>query len=289
MIQDEVKRTTYQASNISEQIHIGNVILKLLHLCRVEEAIEMIDARLPSLQEVINLHPPYSQVAIGTVIDKLKTHIAHLVQQALFVPEEEQDFIQLPELIRCRKKAHRDKTIQTRLAPTSSQIHALEVDDTIITDEKKIAEAIKNHWETVFQEKPIRLRSLRRWLIKFKTRIGNIVDTDWQITRAQVEIAIKQASASSPGPDGIPYAAYQGFDGSTDIILAVCQALLDGKTPPSHMEFNHAFLVCLPKKPVRSDPGGFGVSDCFGTKLGEDCKPGSTRFSLWQKHDSERG
>jgi hypothetical protein len=186
-------------------------------------------------------------VTIGTVIDKLKTHIAHLVQQALFIPEEEQDFIQLPELIRNRKKAHRDKTIQTRLDPTSSHIHALEADSDIITDEKEIAVAIKTHWETVFQEKPIRLRSRRRWLNKFKTRIGNIVDTDWQITRAQVEIAIKQASASSPGPDGIPYAAYQGFAGSTDIILAVCQALLDGKTPPSHMEFNHAFWYVFPR------------------------------------------
>ena len=98
MIQEEVMHSSYQASTVSEQIHIGNTILKLLTLCSFEEAVTTMESRLPSLNEHINLNPPYSQESIGVVIDKLKTYIAHLVQQVLFVPEEDQDFIQLPNL-----------------------------------------------------------------------------------------------------------------------------------------------------------------------------------------------
>ena len=69
-----------------------------------------------------------------------------------------------------------------------------------------------------------------------------------------VSQAIKCAKNTAPGPDGLPYAAYDGGpliegllrDATHSLTFEVADTLDD---------FNAAYLACLPKKPERTDNG----------------------------------
>jgi ribonuclease HI/exonuclease III len=59
--------------------------------------------------------------------------------------------------------------------------------------------------------------------------------------------SIRSANNSTPGPDGIPFAAWRAVpDLSAKVLSGVLDALVRGLTPPSG--FNHGFLFLLPKK-----------------------------------------
>ena len=59
--------------------------------------------------------------------------------------------------------------------------------------------------------------------------------------------SIRSSNNSTPGPDGIPFAAWRAApDLSAKVLSGVLDALLRGLTPPPG--FNHGFLFLLPKK-----------------------------------------
>ena len=88
----------------------------------------------------------------------------------------------------------------------------------------------------------------------------------WHLQIQHVKEAIKHAHETAVGPDGIPYRAYSCFEGSAEILFEAAQALLtaDGPDPPPN--FNVAFLCCLPKKPVKTDPRSGDLYDAKSTR-----------------------
>ena len=59
--------------------------------------------------------------------------------------------------------------------------------------------------------------------------------------------SIRSSNNSTPGPDGIPFAAWRAApDLSAAVLFGVLDSLLNGLSPPAG--FNHGFLFLLPKK-----------------------------------------
>ncbi len=98
---------------------------------------------------------------------------------------------------------------------------------------------------------------------KIPTAISSVANANWQLTIEHIELALKHASPSATGPDGIPYSAYQRCALAGQILCDVALELLKGTTPPEELHFNWAFLVCLPKKPVKV---GAIHGDIYGPK-----------------------
>ena len=69
-----------------------------------------------------------------------------------------------------------------------------------------------------------------------------------------IQIAVKHAGSSAPGPDGIPY-EYRFYDGGGHILCDALQFLMASPDPSILPEgFHHSRLICLPKKPAGHDP-----------------------------------
>ena len=66
-------------------------------------------------------------------------------------------------------------------------------------------------------------------------------------TLADILSAIKNSNDSSPGPDGIPFAAWRAApDLAAPLLLSVIESLCGGQPPPSG--YNHGLLFLIPKK-----------------------------------------
>ncbi len=137
-----------------------------------------------------------------------------------------------PEPILIRKKEHWDKIIQKQLGTPPSNLNCLLVNDKIDTDKNNIAKALVQHWGNVFSAKGINRTELRRWLKKYPIAISSVANADWQLTINHIDLAMKHASPSATGPDGIPYSAYQGCALASQILCEVALELLKGTTRP---------------------------------------------------------
>ena len=89
-------------------------------------------------------------------------------------------------------------------------------DGNIETNPKDMARALGDHWKKVFSARPTTDgATLRKWLTEHPYGIPTMLRKDtkaWLLTQQHVEVAIKQSNNSSPGPDGIPYAAWRKWD-----------------------------------------------------------------------------
>ena len=146
---------------------------------------------------------------------------------------------------------------------------------------------LREHWGQVFDQKSIDTELLGTWLNEVLPRRNDLLaerglpskrSTLWKIRRKDVEDAIKAPSKTMPGPDGIPYKAWQVLGPlGIDLLYEATKALGsdDGARMLQEAEiasdekghtFNLALLCCLPKKPIGIDP-----------ILGEFYSPASTR------------
>ena len=89
----------------------------------------------------------------------------------------------------------------------------------------------------------------------------------WRVRRCDVEQAIRAAGDTSPGPDGIPFAAWRSIKGlGVSILLGVARQLEREDAPEALQQayadeseigthgYNLGTLVCLPKAPTGEDP-----------------------------------
>jgi len=160
----------------------------------------------------------------------------------------------IPDAVRTRKREQIDKRLARLLPGAISSIGALVCPDgTLLTEDDDIAKELARHWGEVFAEKPIDKDLLRAWLEGISPLELDATDPSWDLLPSSVADAIRFATESSPGPDGIPYKAFKACSLSLDILVAVATALLVQGELTLPDDFNASFLCCLPKKPVSFD------------------------------------
>ena len=85
----------------------------------------------------------------------------------------------------------------------------------VVTDGPAIADALRVHWEPTFVRREINTRRLGKLLVEdasapngLRSAVQPMLRSKfaWRIRRRDVRRAVAMSSASSPGPDGIPYA-----------------------------------------------------------------------------------
>ena len=139
----------------------------------------------------------------------------------------------------------------------------------MVTDGPAIAEALRTHWEPTFTRRTINAHCLEQWLAEDATAPNGLrgavqpllrTHSAWHVRCRDVRRAIEMSSASAPGPDGIPYAAWRRLGPfAVDVLHQALQALsceggmeallqafpLDAE---GNTEFNQAILAFIPKK-----------------------------------------
>ena len=124
----------------------------------------------------------------------------------------------------------------------------------ITTDTTCMADLLRNHWSRTFHHKETNRPHLKRWLQAAYEEEGppcKAKPQEWTPRKKDLIRAIKIAGSSAPGPDGIPYAAWQrAGNGAVDILWAALRAInTDDQATTHYPDFNQATLVCLPKNP----------------------------------------
>ena len=120
-----------------------------------------------------------------------------------------------------------------------------------------MASALKAHWEKAFRKKQTCRMTRQRWIeedIRFRSPSShNAQDAIWDLTQADVEKALQLSGNSSPGPDGIPFAAWRArkslaapvmFAALLQLTLADCLDILG----EDFADFNENILTFLPNK-----------------------------------------
>ncbi|MBM3946426.1 MAG: hypothetical protein FJ315_03360, partial [SAR202 cluster bacterium] len=158
-----------------------------------------------------------------------------------------------------------------QLAPGRSASTLSAVSDSrgvVHTDGVGMADALRDHWQRQFAAKPSCSRTRAAWLRDDRASPEGLHhalapflgESRWRVRRCDVAKAINRATCSAPGPDGIPYLAWQRLgDLGVSVLHEALDALMaedgrealleafpldsDGNSP-----FNEALLVMIPKK-----------------------------------------
>ncbi|CAK0886943.1 unnamed protein product [Prorocentrum cordatum] len=189
--------------------------------------------------------------------------------------------------------AHSKSNILTklkRLLPgCSTTLAAMQGADGQVTDgATEMANALKTHWERVFQAPAVDFDILREWMASLRNDPasaptqpvrdplgrpraprGQLPREAWQrqVRKRDIEKAIPQAGNTSPSPDGIPFCAWKALKSfgvstllnvarpleSEDAAEAMRQAYGD-ECDGAGRSYNLGTLVCLPKAPTGEDP-----------------------------------
>ena len=222
-----------------------------------------------------NAHDPHTRLGIG--LDKVRQHALELSRKTV-VDELQQLHAQGPHLDELQRtmRRHNIQTRLKRLVPgTTTALKAMRSSDGVVTTEPcEMAATLRDHWGSTFAARQIDEKRLLTWLREVFPEGGSgrtvpglpkPASTDWQVTREDVEKAIKTSTDSMPGPDGIPYLAWRALGQfSIDRLFDVAQALATddgprlmqaahGKNGSDH-EFNLGILCCVPKKLAGADP-----------------------------------
>ena len=221
--------------------------------------------RYPYLQLVLGVPEHLEDILSHPSFELVKIHILELVTQEM--PEFSAPSLDEPEHISQKKYQNQMKQLK-KLVPGSSAAltHLQDQNGTVFSDAASHAKILNSHWKQVFSKKAINKQLLKTWISEHTNTFAK--DTSWAFLESHVSDAIKYATHSAPGPDGIPYAAFKStLELSTSILYNVGMAMLAGVAPPDHSNFNSALLVCLPKKPVRTDSV---LGDIFGASQVSD-------------------
>ena len=161
----------------------------------------------------------------------------------------------------CKKrKKEQVHQIYIRLQPGSTKsVQALKLKDGRITvDQQEIGRALGEYWESIFAEPEVKDNRDAVWQDWLQDLGHNdkIAQELWQegATGEAVYQALKNCSPSSPGPDGIPYSAWQNSEEGQRILKRAFTYLERNPQAVIPQNFNWSRFVCIPKKPAGQDP-----------------------------------
>ena len=153
-----------------------------------------------------------------------------------------------------------------RLRPGASTALQAVVDSAgrVRQEPAEMARALGAHWAKVFDGKALNMEHVQSWLEEAYPRGEGLRDLPapqdgaWRLRRRDVARAVKLAGKSAPGPDGIPYAAWQSLQAyGVDCLWEALQEL-SGDNAETRLEeaywdeggchFNLGLLTCIPKQ-----------------------------------------
>ena len=183
---------------------------------------------------------------------------------------------------------------------------AMEDDDgNITTDTKQMASLLRSHWSKTFSHTDTNPHHTKKWLqhaYKDGPPCQHSTTREWTPRKKDLTRAIHLSNSSSPGPDGVPYGAWRNSgDEATEILWQALQTLYTDPTAHTQYDtFNHALLVCLPKKPTSTTPDGqntyhsgntrpLAISNTDNRLLASACRIRWERVAAEHVHPHQRG
>jgi hypothetical protein len=131
------------------------------------------------------------------------------------------------------------------------------------------AQLLQNHWRTVFAA-PLVQQTSQDEVLGFVVEAPDVFD--WSFDQSTFKAVLSTLCDSSPGPDGLPYSAWQHADETvTDCLYAAFCDFAAGEALPSDFNFGH--LVFIPKGEEDGDPVQVRrhVSDVRPISLSDTC------------------
>lgn len=175
------------------------------------------------------------------------------------------------------QQAHRREQLMIRLKRlrpgASTVMPAVKAEDGEVRQEPAaMAQALAAHWSKVFAGRTLQEEDIAAWMeaaYPGGAGLGSMEPAGspaWQIRRDDVDRAVKVSGSSSPGPDGIPYAAWRALGAyGVDTLWDALQELqrTDGTAlleeayrDETGCHFNLGLMACIPKVTTGVSPGG---------------------------------
>ncbi|CAK0890248.1 unnamed protein product, partial [Prorocentrum cordatum] len=181
---------------------------------------------------------------------------------------------ELPGMSDASAAAHRESIAMKirRLKPGgTAQLRAIrKPDGSVTTDPEQIADALAQHWRLAFGRQDIDQDALSEWLREAAPTWERSPlprgSEFWHTTRADIAWAVRTASNSAPGPDGIPACLWKRLGSlAVDALEDVATCLRSDSAvhdireayqddPDGTCSFNLGVVCCIPKKAGDMDP-----------------------------------
>ena len=235
------------------------------HLTIISKCLEC----YPKLRELVR-NPYAPDISEHGGLEAVREHAVDLARQHT-INEMRRLHEDLPGLGEQEAQIRRGRTwrLLARLSPGKCAALSSVVgqDGTTHTDAAGMAGALRGHWRQVFADKGLSQALATRWLHEEAGRdrarkLPHRSSDRWKVTQEDMRQAIRLSPSSSPGPDGIPFAAWRAIsDIAVPLLQAVYEQLAAGGADEAHAadirKFNEGLMVFLPK-----DPSGVDVHGC---------------------------
>ena len=144
--------------------------------------------------------------------------------------------------------------------------------ETVVTDPADIAKGLGEHWEKTFQARGICTEILRDWIREAAPTWEQAPMEQnaraWRVRRKDIARAVRYASNTAPGPDGLTARHWKALGRTAAEALAdVAGDMQNGKLvdqlapaeedvaeSPGEHRYNLSCMVCIPKKPIGCSP-----------------------------------
>lgn len=161
-----------------------------------------------------------------------------------------------------------------RLRPGASTTLQAVMDEAghVQQEPEDMAKALCRHWSKVFAEQPAHADDIAAWLESAYPAgdglegMPSTNDKAWKLRRRDVARAVKLSGRSSPGPDGIPYAAWRSLGpNGVDALWSALRELgqengIEQLEAAYHdsagCDFNMGLLACIPKATTGTTAAG---------------------------------
>ncbi|CAK0835549.1 unnamed protein product [Prorocentrum cordatum] len=187
---------------------------------------------------------PYRQLAVELARDSALEELSALQAQRGDLTEQEVGVRRSRILTKLKKLAPGRSGSLAGVASTSGDI---------LTDPKEMADALRQHWQDVFAQRPVDEQLLEQWVRDDAPPQVPPPDAGaWALRRSHVQKALEQSPNSALGPDGLSFAAWRRLGPlAVDVLWNAPQAITMEAEAEYFEEFittfNTSLMVFLPK------------------------------------------
>ena len=185
-----------------------------------------------------------------------------LVEDMRVQHEQERD---MPDAQRAAKRQQLMVRLKRLRPGASTTLQAVrDASGEVHQDAKSMATALKAHWARVFAGLELKPEDMERWMLEAYLdgqgldKLPPPESSAWKVRRRDIARAVRLAGKSAPGPDGIPYCAWQslqdyGVDCLWDVMQELSSADITAKLEAAYHDeeactFNLGLLACIPKQ-----------------------------------------